>query len=52
MTRIFTDRAGKHFYRKGREGRKEDLYRGFTRMHADLHEQNLTTDDTDYTDFH
>src|SRR5256885_10952337 len=38
IARIFTDRFGKRFYRKGREGRKEDPYRGFTQMHADLWE--------------
>ena len=32
-------RVGNHFYRKGREERKEDPYRGFTRMHADLLEE-------------
>jgi hypothetical protein len=42
----------KIFYRKGREGRKEVLYRGFSWMGADLQEPNHTTDYTDDTDFH
>lgn len=51
ITRIFTD-SKESLYRKGREGHREDPYRGFTRMGADLPEPNHTTDYTDDTDFH
>src|SRR5438445_8819799 len=41
IARIFADRFGKRFYRKGRE-RREDPYRGFTRMCGNYQKGNKT----------